>query len=133
MIDGSSKEEDMLTEPGNLSVNENLQHSISRSHDLLEGRESNCSFWVYILRCSDNSLYTGYTSDLNKRFTAHQKKKGAKYTRSRLPVSLVWKQGFKTRSEAMQREKKIKTFALKQKEALIKDSKLKKEKSIKEE
>ena len=122
----------MLTESKNLSTNEDLQHSISRSHDLLESRESNCPFWVYILRCSDNSLYTGYTSDLNKRFTAHQKKKGAKYTRSRLPVFLIWKQGFKTRSEAMQREKKIKTFTLKQKEALIEEIKLKKEKIIKE-
>lgn len=63
---------------------------------------------VYIIECSDKSLYTGYTVDLEKRLKKHNSGLGAKYTRSRLPVSLKWCQSCKTKSEAMKLECKIK-------------------------
>ena len=66
-------------------------------------------FYLYILECSDGTLYTGYTNDLAKRLLEHNdKKSGAKYTRSRRPVYLKYKEGFETKSEAMKREAEIK-------------------------
>ncbi len=64
--------------------------------------------YVYILKCSDNTLYTGYTNDLDKRVKAHNEGKGAKYTRSRSPVVLVYHEVFDTKKEAMSREWHIK-------------------------
>lgn len=64
--------------------------------------------YVYILKCSDNTLYTGYTKDLDKRVKAHNEGKGAKYTRSRSPVVLVYHEVFDTKKEAMSREWHIK-------------------------
>lgn len=66
------------------------------------------SQYVYILRCSDGTLYTGWTNNLEKRLEAHNHGEGAKYTRSRRPVELVYSQAFVTRSEAMSREAAIK-------------------------
>ena len=63
---------------------------------------------VYILKCSDNTFYTGYTNDLDKRVKAHNEGKGAKYTRSRLPAVLVYHEVFDTKKEAMSREWHIK-------------------------
>ena len=68
----------------------------------------NKSWVVYILRCKDNSLYTGITIDIKKRLSAHNKGIAAKYTRSRLPVKLVTISGFMNRKEAMRLEIKIK-------------------------
>ena len=59
---------------------------------------------VYILRCSDGTLYTGWTNDLEKRMKAHTAGKGGKYTRARLPVELVYTEGFETAREARSRE-----------------------------
>lgn len=78
-------------------------------------------FYVYILRCSDDTLYTGYTVDLDNRIITHNSGLGAKYTRGRLPVSLVYKETFKTKSEAMKREISIKKLNRKAKLNLIKD------------
>ncbi len=80
-----------------------------------EGRE-NC---VYILRCGDGSLYTGWTNDLARRLAAHQSGRGAKYTRSRLPVELVYWERYATREEAMAREWAVKQLTRPQKLALI--------------
>jgi putative endonuclease len=77
------------------------------------------TYFVYLLECSDRSFYCGYTSDLNKRIETHQKGKGGKYTRTHLPVKLIYSEEFKTRSEAMKREVEIKKFSRKQKEALV--------------
>jgi len=75
--------------------------------------------FVYILKCIDNSLYTGYTTDVNKRCNVHNRGKGAKYTRTRLPVKLVYVEEFSTKSEALKREYQIKQMTRKQKERLI--------------
>ena len=66
--------------------------------------------WVYILRCSDGTLYTGWTNDIEKRVAAHNKATGSKYTRGRVPVELIFKEEFETKEEAMSREAKIKSF-----------------------
>ncbi len=66
------------------------------------------SYFVYILECADGTLYTGYTVDLDKRLEAHNSGRGAKYTRSRLPVSLVYSEAFEDKKEAMSREWHIK-------------------------
>ena len=60
--------------------------------------------YVYILECSDKTLYTGYTNNLDNRIKAHNEGKGAKYTKSRLPVKLVYSERFDDKKEAMSRE-----------------------------
>lgn len=76
--------------------------------------------YTYILKCKDDSLYTGWTNDLKKRITSHNAGKGAKYTKARRPVELVYYEEFQTREEAMKREDVIKQLSRKEKEALIK-------------
>ena len=76
--------------------------------------------YTYILKCKDDSLYTGWTNDLKKRITSHNAGKGAKYTKARRPVELVDYEEFQTREEAMKREYAIKQLSRKEKEALIK-------------
>ena len=76
--------------------------------------------YTYILKCKDDSLYTGWTNDLKKRITSHNAGKGAKYTKARRPVELVYYEEFQTREEAMKREYAIKQLSRKAKEALIK-------------
>ena len=79
-------------------------------------------YYVYILECCDKSLYTGYTNHLEKRIKAHNEGKGAKYTKGRRPVSLVYFESFQTKSEALIREYAIKQFSRKKKLELIKSS-----------
>ena len=76
--------------------------------------------YTYILKCKDDSLYTGWTNDLKKRITSHNAGKGAKYTKARRPVELVFYEEFQTREESMKREYAIKQLSRKEKEALIK-------------
>ncbi len=76
-------------------------------------------FFVYILRCSDNTLYTGWTTDIGKRVEAHNAGKGAKYTRARLPVKLVHSESFATKELAMKREYEIKQLSRLEKARLI--------------
>ena len=76
--------------------------------------------YTYIKKCKDDSLYTGWTNDLKKRITSHNAGKGAKYTKARRPVELVYYEEFQTREEAMKREYAIKQLSRKEKEALIK-------------
>lgn len=64
--------------------------------------------YVYVLRCADDTLYTGWTTNLDKRIQAHNDKKGAKYTKSRTPVALFYYEEFETKSEALKREAAIK-------------------------
>ncbi|WP_195988430.1 GIY-YIG nuclease family protein [Clostridium sp. D53t1_180928_C8] len=75
--------------------------------------------YVYILRCGDNSLYTGWTNDLDKRVQKHLSGKGAKYTRARLPVELVYFEEYEDKIEAMKREYAIKQLKRKEKLMLI--------------
>ena len=77
--------------------------------------------YTYILECSDGTLYCGWTNDLEKRLTAHNSGKGAKYTKSRLPVKLVYNETFTTPNEAMSREYAIKKMTRSEKIKLIKE------------
>ena len=72
-----------------------------------------------MVRCSDGSLYTGYTTDLDRRIEAHNSGNGAKYTRCRLPVKLVYSEEHASKEEAMSREWHIKQLTRKEKEQLI--------------
>lgn len=74
---------------------------------------------TYILKCNDNSLYTGWTNDITHRLKMHNEGKGAKYTRGRGPVELVYLEEFETKQEAMSREAKIKRLTRKEKILLI--------------
>lgn len=76
--------------------------------------------YVYILRCSDDSLYTGWTNNLEKRVKAHSNGKGAKYTKARLPIELVYFEEYENKIEAMKREYAIKQLKRKEKLMLIK-------------
>ncbi len=75
--------------------------------------------YAYMLRCADGTLYSGYTTDPVRRTKLHMRKKGAKYTRSRLPVELVYTEAFATKSEALRREAALKKLTRAEKEALI--------------
>ena len=79
-------------------------------------------FYVYILKCSDNTYYVGCTNNLEKRLIAHNSlKSGAHYTKIRRPVALIYKQEFKTLLSARGREAEIKRLKRDQKELLLKD------------
>lgn len=80
-------------------------------------KEQSC--YIYIVRCRDNTLYTGWTTDLDKRMAAHNSGKGAKYTKSRIPVELIYYEKFTDKREAMRREYAIKQLTRKEKECLI--------------
>lgn len=75
--------------------------------------------YTYILECSDGSLYTGWTNDIEKRLEAHNAGKGAKYTKSRRPVRLVYLEEFETKEDAMRREYWIKKMKRDEKIKLI--------------
>lgn len=75
--------------------------------------------YVYILRCGDGSLYTGWTNNLERRLAAHSAGKGGKYTRSHLPVELVYYETLPGPHEAMSRERHIKALSRREKLALI--------------
>ena len=75
--------------------------------------------YTYIVECKDGSLYTGWTNHLEKRIQAHNEGNGAKYTKSRRPVKLVYFEEYETKEEAMKREYAIKQLSKKRKEQLI--------------
>jgi len=76
-------------------------------------------YFCYLLECSDGSFYCGWTINLKKRIDCHNHGKGAHYTRSRLPVKLVYYEEFPARSSAMSRERKLKRFSHLRKQRLI--------------
>lgn len=76
--------------------------------------------YTYILKCKDGTLYTGWTNNLEKRLKDHNDGKGAKYTKARRPVVLVYHESFETKEEAMRREYAIKQMTREAKEKLIK-------------
>ena len=78
------------------------------------------SGWVYIVRCADGTLYTGATTNLQARIETHNAGKGAKYTRGRLPVTLVYSEKLLDYHTAQRREYRIKQMTRQQKEELIK-------------
>ena len=71
--------------------------------------------YTYIVRCCDNTLYTGWTTGRDRRMEAHNSGKGAKYTRSRRPVELIYAERFDTKQEAMRREWEIKQLSREEK------------------
>ena len=75
--------------------------------------------FTYIVECSDHTLYTGWTNDLEKRIEAHNTGKGAKYTKTRRPVRLVYFETFATKEEAMSREYHIQRMSRQEKIKLI--------------
>ncbi len=78
--------------------------------------------YVYVVRCSDDSLYTGYTTDVERRVREHDEGEGAKYTRGRTPVELVHVEGYDTRSEALSREHEVKQMTRSEKHELCRES-----------
>lgn len=76
-------------------------------------------YWVYILACADGSLYTGITNDLTRRLETHNRGKASKYTRSRLPVRLLYQENCPDKSEALRRELHIKGLSREKKLLLI--------------
>ena len=86
--------------------------------------------YTYIVKCKDGSLYTGWTNDLEKRIIAHNEGKGAKYTKSRRPVTLVYYETFETKEEAMSREYHIKRMSRREKEKLLDELSYKEERWI---
>ena len=76
-------------------------------------------WWVYILRCSDDTLYTGISNDLQARVARHNAGRAARYTRSRLPVRLVYQEPAATRGLALRREHAIRKLSAGEKRAMI--------------
>ena len=85
--------------------------------------EEKGAWYLYILRCGDNTLYTGITTDVEKRFAAHCAGRGAKYTRGRGPLVLVYRELCVTHSDALKREMEVKSMRRNQKEMLIRQTK----------
>ena len=79
-------------------------------------------FYVYIVECCDETYYTGYTPNIEKRIKLHNAGRGAKYTRDRRPVKLIWCKEYKQFKNAFSEEKRIKKLTRKQKEKLVKNN-----------
>lgn len=79
-------------------------------------------YYIYLLKCADDTLYCGYTNDLIARVKTHNDGKGAKYTKGRLPVQLVFYEQFETKSQALKREHKIKKMTRQEKIELCKNT-----------
>lgn len=75
--------------------------------------------WVYVVECADESFYTGYTTDVERRVEEHNRGEGAKYTRGRTPVRLVYAEAFESKAAAMSREHEIKSLSRAAKAALV--------------
>ena len=90
-----------------------------RQKDKKNHRKKQERWFLYMLRCSDNSLYTGIAKDIEKRFQMHSKGKGARYTRTRLPLKLVYQKQCKSRTEALIRECVVKSLPKAKKILLI--------------
>jgi putative endonuclease len=78
-------------------------------------------WYLYIIRCADNSLYTGITTDVSRRVNEHNLKKGGNYTRTRTPVKLIYQESHPNRSSALKRENQIKKWSRAKKLAFIKE------------
>lgn len=93
-----------------------MGNTIQRSLNLIM---SSGNHFVYILRCKDETYYTGYARDINNRLKMHEEGKGAKYTRGRGPFTIVYEEEFLSKSEALKREYEIKTLSRREKHSLI--------------
>lgn len=97
----------------------NSPHPTDKTENIEKNKTN--SWYVYLLRCADNSLYAGITTDVARRLTEHNtcNKKGAKYTRIRRPVALAYMETAENRSTASQREYQLKKLSKQQKEKLV--------------
>jgi len=100
-------------------VKENIAQLYESEASHLLNVEPYDPWWVYVIECGDGSLYTGISNKVSKRLLTHNKGKGAKYTRTRLPVNLKWVKRCDNRSDASKLEYKIKKLTRKQKLDLI--------------
>ena len=101
-------------------MHKKYKHMVNRMQETCRKGEVDAAPWyVYILRCSDASYYTGITNDLERRLTAHNKGQASRYTRVRLPVERVYEELCGTRAEALKREMTIKTYSRDKKEQLV--------------
>jgi putative endonuclease len=90
--------------------------------DAAKKRKKKASAWVvYVLKCRDNTLYTGITSDVSRRFHQHNNGTASRYTRSRLPVKLIFSEPCRNRSQALKKEYAMKQLSRKEKNAYISD------------
>ena len=87
--------------------------------ELISSLENNDTWYVYILECKDSTYYTSMTSDIVRRFDEHQKGNGAKYTKGRLPIKLMYFETLSSRSAAIKREVEIKHYSRIKKKELI--------------
>jgi putative endonuclease len=78
--------------------------------------------FVYLLKCKDNTLYCGYTNNLEKRISTHNSGKASKYTRGRLPVKLIYVEEHSSKSSALKKEYKIKQLSKNKKKQLVKQN-----------
>jgi putative endonuclease len=83
------------------------------------------SWFLYVVRCQDSSLYTGITTDITRRINEHNSKKGAFYTKNKIPVELVYQETLSDQSQARKREAAIKSLTRKEKLKLIENGKSK--------
>jgi putative endonuclease len=102
--------------PGSIMANYNVSGLITLA-ELAKSKQS--SWCVYILKCSDNTYYTGITNNIKRRIKQHETNKGAKYTKGRGPFTLVYQDKCQNRSEASQKECAIKKLTLPEKNNLI--------------
>ena len=93
----------------------------TRSLDVAKLFAMNNEYYFYLLRCSDDSLYAGISIDLEQRVEVHQNGNGAKYTRSRLPVTLVYHEHHRSKGDALRREAKVKKWTKQRKERLVRN------------
>ena len=105
----------MQRKKANSQSNEKIKADVCGENSTAE--KDRC--YTYMVRCSDGSLYTGWTVDLEMRVAAHNSGKGAKYTKSRRPVTLAYYEVFENRQDAMRREYAIKQLTKKEKEKLV--------------
>ncbi len=109
-----------MSEEHQMSVRLTLSALRSFENDLSAGTETWLMYYVYIVRCKDDSLYTGFTSNLEKRIIEHNTSKlGAKSIKGKLPATLVYKEILPSLSEALKREREIKGWRKSKKEKLI--------------
>lgn len=104
-------------------MKQRLQQTRSKRTAGMPKSKDDSSWFVYILACADGTLYTGITNDLDRRFQQHNAGTASRYTRSRLPVNLVYSEPQPSRSTALQREAAIKALSRHEKELLIKSAK----------
>jgi predicted GIY-YIG superfamily endonuclease len=96
-----------------------FSQEIGECPEFIEGQYI-MNYYTYIILCNNNKYYIGHASNLNKRFTRHLQKSGAKFTAQNPPTKILWKQRFETEIEAIRREKQIKGWTREKKENLIK-------------